>query len=127
MSLLFDLFEVATLLGACFLVNYVIADAKTNWAEGMTMVVFYFMICTTAWFYPGQPEIHHMLSCLSVQTSLAIHETPTATSPLAAQTTTGLTNQPGANDVYVTTRAIELLNDRLEKLISLHGVLPKVG
>ncbi|KAF9468913.1 hypothetical protein BDZ94DRAFT_551610 [Collybia nuda] len=43
-SLLFDVFEVAVLLGACFLVNYVTADAKTNWVEGMMMVVFYIMI-----------------------------------------------------------------------------------
>jgi Ca2+:H+ antiporter len=44
MALLFDLFEVCILLGACFLVNYVTADAKTNWCEGMIMVTFYFMI-----------------------------------------------------------------------------------
>jgi Ca2+/H+ antiporter len=28
------MFEVAVLLGACFLVNYVTADKKTNWIEG---------------------------------------------------------------------------------------------
>ena len=39
-----DLYEVALALGACFLVNYVTADAKTNWAEGFTMVSFYVMI-----------------------------------------------------------------------------------
>lgn len=39
-----DLFEVAVLVGACFLVNYVTADAKTNWAEGMALVLFYLMI-----------------------------------------------------------------------------------
>ena len=44
MSLLFDMFEIVLLLGACFLVNYVTADAKTNWAEGVMMVTFYFMI-----------------------------------------------------------------------------------
>ncbi|KAB5589802.1 Calcium/proton exchanger [Ceratobasidium theobromae] len=44
MSLLFDLWEVAILIGACFLVNYVTADAKTNWVEGMIMVLFYVMI-----------------------------------------------------------------------------------
>ncbi|KAG8694658.1 hypothetical protein FRC08_008340 [Ceratobasidium sp. 394] len=44
MSLLFDLWEVAILIGACFLVNYVTADAKTNWVEGMVMVLFYIMI-----------------------------------------------------------------------------------
>src|ERR1700694_380946 len=39
-----DLFEVAVLVGACILVNYVTADSKTNWAEGMVLVVFYVMI-----------------------------------------------------------------------------------
>lgn len=27
-----DLYEVALLIGACFLVNYVTADSRTNWA-----------------------------------------------------------------------------------------------
>ncbi|KAK7060208.1 hypothetical protein VNI00_000973 [Paramarasmius palmivorus] len=44
LSLLFDLYEVAVLIGSCFLVNYVTADAKTNWAEGFAMVAFYIMI-----------------------------------------------------------------------------------
>jgi hypothetical protein len=39
-----DLFEVAILLGACFLVNYVTADSKTNWLEGYLLVAFYLMI-----------------------------------------------------------------------------------
>ncbi|KAJ2915034.1 hypothetical protein MD484_g5402, partial [Candolleomyces efflorescens] len=44
LTLLFDFFEVAIVIGACFIVNYVTADAKTNWAEGATMVSFYVMI-----------------------------------------------------------------------------------
>lgn len=39
-----DLFEVTLLIGTCFLVNYVTADAKTNWAEGTVMIAFYLMI-----------------------------------------------------------------------------------
>ena len=39
-----DYFEVVLLLGACFLVNYVTADSKTNWVEGLIMVAFYLMI-----------------------------------------------------------------------------------
>jgi Ca2+:H+ antiporter len=39
-----DFFEVAILLAACFIVNYVTADAKTNWVEGYAMVSFYVMI-----------------------------------------------------------------------------------
>lgn len=32
------------MIAACFVVNYVTADAKTNWAEGYSMVCFYIMI-----------------------------------------------------------------------------------
>jgi len=32
------------LLGACFLVNYVTQDAKTNWIEGLILLCFYVMI-----------------------------------------------------------------------------------
>ena len=42
-----DLFEVVLLVGACFLVNYVTADAKTNWAEGWILVSFYIMIVSS--------------------------------------------------------------------------------
>jgi len=38
------MFEVILLVGACFLVNYVTADAKTNWAEGWVLVSYYVMI-----------------------------------------------------------------------------------
>ncbi|KEP48334.1 calcium/proton exchanger [Rhizoctonia solani 123E] len=72
MSLLFDLWEVAILIGACFLVNYVTADAKTNWVEGMVMVLFYVAIALVAWFYDGQPEVHEMLRCESVADSIAV-------------------------------------------------------
>lgn len=64
LSLLFDFYEMAVLaslrffvhtstkfvqLGACFLVNYVTADAKTNWAEGAMLVALYIMITLTTW------------------------------------------------------------------------------
>ncbi|KAH8109088.1 hypothetical protein DFH11DRAFT_1515975 [Phellopilus nigrolimitatus] len=63
--LLFDLYEVAVLLGASFLVNYVTADSKTNWAEGYIMVTFYFMIALCTWFYSGQAIIETLLeSCV---------------------------------------------------------------
>ncbi|THV05424.1 hypothetical protein K435DRAFT_647165 [Dendrothele bispora CBS 962.96] len=60
--LLFDSFEIAILVCACFLVNYVTADAKVNWAEGVAMILFYIMIALTAWFYEGQMEISALLS-----------------------------------------------------------------
>ncbi|KAI5122407.1 hypothetical protein M0805_002957 [Coniferiporia weirii] len=62
LMLLFDLYEVAILLGACFLVNYVTADSKTNWAEGYIMITFYMMIALCTWFYGGQEAIQTMLA-----------------------------------------------------------------
>jgi Ca2+:H+ antiporter len=47
MSLLFDLFEVMLLIAACFLLNHVTFDSRTNWAEGVMLVVFYLMIVRT--------------------------------------------------------------------------------
>lgn len=44
-----DFFEVAIVIGACFLVNSVTDDAKTNWAEGLVLLSFYFMIVSTTW------------------------------------------------------------------------------
>ncbi|KAJ7507435.1 hypothetical protein B0H11DRAFT_1967028 [Mycena galericulata] len=55
--------RVVLLLSAGFLVNYVTADAKTNWA-------------LTAWFYPGQSAVSTMLSCGSVQEVLAANGVP---------------------------------------------------
>lgn len=39
-----DFFEVAIVIGACFLVNSVTDDAKTNWVEGLVLLSFYMMI-----------------------------------------------------------------------------------
>lgn len=43
-----DIFEIAVIISACFIVNYVTSDAKTNWAEGYGMVAFYVMIVRIA-------------------------------------------------------------------------------
>jgi hypothetical protein len=43
LTLVLDLFEVSVLLGACFLVNYVTADKKTNWIEGIWSSSFWFL------------------------------------------------------------------------------------
>ncbi|QRV95547.1 Sodium/calcium exchanger protein [Ceratobasidium sp. AG-Ba] len=72
MTLPFDLWEVTALVGAVFLVNYVTADAKTNWAEGMVMVLFYIMIALVTWFYDGQPEIYEILQCAPIADTLAL-------------------------------------------------------
>ncbi|KAH7931352.1 hypothetical protein BV22DRAFT_998479 [Leucogyrophana mollusca] len=61
--LLFDFFEVALLLGACFLVNYVTADSKTNWAEGYVLLSFYLMMVLCTWFYTGETAVSELLLC----------------------------------------------------------------
>ncbi|EMD35857.1 hypothetical protein CERSUDRAFT_115780 [Gelatoporia subvermispora B] len=71
MHLMFDYFELALLLGSCFLVNYVTADSQTNWVEGLIMMAFYLMIAICAWFYVGQPESAIMLTCGSVAQAVA--------------------------------------------------------
>ncbi|KAH9036459.1 hypothetical protein EDB85DRAFT_2143038 [Lactarius pseudohatsudake] len=70
MTMLFDLFEVTLLVGACFLVNYATADAKTNWAEGSILIAFYAMIGLSAWYYLGQNEVRIMDACTSVALAL---------------------------------------------------------
>ena len=87
-----DVYEVAVLIGSCFIVNYVTADSKTNWAEGVSMISFYIMIVSRrnsyllhfsyrniyealcAWFYPGQPELQYLSQCESV--ALALTQSP---------------------------------------------------
>ncbi|KAH7888045.1 hypothetical protein F5I97DRAFT_1806544 [Phlebopus sp. FC_14] len=71
LNLLFDFFEVATLLGACFLVNYVTADAKTNWAEGFVLLSFYSMIALCTWFYSGETAVADLLLCGTVNETTA--------------------------------------------------------
>ncbi|CEL58787.1 Vacuolar calcium ion transporter OS=Schizosaccharomyces pombe (strain 972 / ATCC 24843) GN=vcx1 PE=3 SV=1 [Rhizoctonia solani AG-1 IB] len=66
LTLLFDVFEVAAAIGACLLVNYTTQDGKTNWVEGFLLIVFYFMIALTAWFYNGQLSVFELLQCQSV-------------------------------------------------------------
>ena len=84
-----DIYEVAVIIGSCFIVNYVTADSKTNWAEGVTMIAFYIMIVSRhnpyllhfsypdiyealcAWFYPGQPEVRYLSQCESVALALS--------------------------------------------------------
>ncbi|KAG8833313.1 hypothetical protein FRC17_010958 [Serendipita sp. 399] len=64
LPLLFDIFEVAILVGACFVVNYVTADGKTTVHEGVTMICFYVVIALVAWYYPGQEYMEYFYPCI---------------------------------------------------------------
>ena len=49
------------LLGACFLVNYVTVDEKTNMSEGLTMISFYAMI-VSAYCFPFSFPVFRLLA-----------------------------------------------------------------
>ncbi|KAJ7283477.1 hypothetical protein C8J57DRAFT_1054330 [Mycena rebaudengoi] len=122
-SLLFDLFEVVLLISATFMVNYVTADAKTNWAEGVMMLALYCMIALTSWFYPGQIGVNKMLSCSSVQEALALDAVP----PLNSTSTTNFTNISFAGfHAMVEDGQISNFTDHLRDLKRLYDLLKQI-
>ncbi|KAH8827594.1 hypothetical protein DL96DRAFT_1463828 [Flagelloscypha sp. PMI_526] len=70
MTLYFDTFEVASIIAACFIVNHITADNKTNWAEGYAMVGFYMIIALFAFNYPGQTQLQLVDVCGSVEEAM---------------------------------------------------------
>ncbi|EKD20098.1 uncharacterized protein L3040_002225 [Drepanopeziza brunnea f. sp. 'multigermtubi'] len=52
MNLSFDGFQVAVLFVAVLLVNYLIADGKSHWLEGLLLMCLYIIIAVCAWYYP---------------------------------------------------------------------------
>lgn len=57
LTLYFDPFEAVTLLLAVLTVNYVVADGKSNWLEGLVLMILYVIIGTTVYFYAGSEPI----------------------------------------------------------------------
>ncbi|KAF7155098.1 hypothetical protein CNMCM5623_005306 [Aspergillus felis] len=56
MTLYFDAFQVILLFVAVLLVNYLIADGKSHWLEGVLLMMMYLIIAVAAWFYPNKSE-----------------------------------------------------------------------
>ncbi|KAK4156516.1 Sodium/calcium exchanger protein-domain-containing protein [Chaetomidium leptoderma] len=54
MTLSFDPFQVAVLFVAVLLVNYLIADGKSHWLEGMLLICLYCIIAVCSWWYPAK-------------------------------------------------------------------------
>lgn len=52
MTLVFDPFQVAILFVAVILVSYLVADAKSNWLEGVLLMALYLIIVLAVWFIP---------------------------------------------------------------------------
>ncbi|KAK4146749.1 Sodium/calcium exchanger protein-domain-containing protein [Dichotomopilus funicola] len=58
MALSFDPFQVAVLFVSVLLVNYLIADGKSHWLEGMLLMCLYAIIAVCSWWYPTDTESH---------------------------------------------------------------------
>jgi Ca2+:H+ antiporter len=57
MTLFFDGFQIAVLFVAVLLVNYLIADGKSHYLEGILLMILYVIIAVAAWFYPTAPGL----------------------------------------------------------------------
>ncbi|EQL31517.1 Ca2+:H+ antiporter [Blastomyces gilchristii SLH14081] len=56
MTLYFDGFQIAVLFVSVLLVNYLIQDGKSNWLEGVLLMILFLIISVAAWFYPAKSE-----------------------------------------------------------------------
>jgi Ca2+:H+ antiporter len=56
MTLSFDTFQVAVLFVSVLLVNYLIADGKSHWLEGLQLMCLYLIIAVCSWWYPQAQE-----------------------------------------------------------------------
>jgi Ca2+:H+ antiporter len=54
LTLLFDPFESIILFLSVLTVNYVVADGKSNWLEGLLLMGLYIILAVIFWYYPGQ-------------------------------------------------------------------------
>ena len=59
LTMLFDPFESIVLFLSVLVVNYTVADWKSNWLEGMILMCLYLIIAVTFWYYPGTYASHH--------------------------------------------------------------------
>lgn len=63
LTLLFDPFECVALFLSVLTLNYILADGKTNWFEGMILIHLYFLVAVAFWFYPGSDPSGALLQC----------------------------------------------------------------
>lgn len=63
LSLLMDPFQSLVLYISVQTMNYVVADGKSNWLEGMILVSLYVIIGVAFWFYPGSAPLEHLSRC----------------------------------------------------------------
>lgn len=53
LSLLLDPYQSLVLYLSVQIMSYVVADAKSNWLEGVILICLYVIIAVSFWFYPG--------------------------------------------------------------------------
>ncbi|ADV20121.1 calcium/proton exchanger [Cryptococcus gattii E566] len=53
MTLLFDPYESIVLFLSVLIVNQTLADGRSNWMEGMVLMMLYIIIAVSFWYYPG--------------------------------------------------------------------------
>ncbi|KAH7333849.1 Sodium/calcium exchanger protein-domain-containing protein [Rhizoctonia solani] len=53
LTLFFDIFETVVVFVSVLIINYAISDGKTNWLEGLVLMVIYVIIGLSVWYYPG--------------------------------------------------------------------------
>ncbi|GAA5833079.1 hypothetical protein JCM11251_006508 [Rhodosporidiobolus azoricus] len=54
LDMLFDPFETLVVFLGIASVNWAIADGRTQWMEGLSLMMAYVVIALTSWYYPGQ-------------------------------------------------------------------------
>lgn len=63
LTLLFDPYESIVLFLSVLVVNYTVADGKSNWLEGMILMCLYLMLAVTFWYYPGVNISQQLAQC----------------------------------------------------------------
>ena len=66
----FDIYETVVVFVSILVVNYAIADGKTNWLEGLVLMVIYVLIALTTWFYVSLPLSDGSPTCRAHVTTL---------------------------------------------------------
>ncbi|KAG8782508.1 hypothetical protein FRC12_020731 [Ceratobasidium sp. 428] len=57
LTLLNDPFESVVLFLSVLVVNYVVSDGKSNWLEGMILMMLYVIVAVSFWYYPGSDPL----------------------------------------------------------------------
>ncbi|KAK8858950.1 calcium/proton exchanger [Kwoniella newhampshirensis] len=64
MTLLFDPYESIVLFLSVLIVNQTLADGRSNWMEGLVLMMLYLIIAVSFWYYPGS-NTATLLGCQS--------------------------------------------------------------